>query len=134
MMSKARAINPWTWQDAYGFSQAVESSGATRLLVCSGQTSVDADGNPLHSGDMAAQVGQALDNLEAVLRAAGLGFADVVRLNYYTTDVPAYLAASGQVAKRFANTSRCPPAGTLLGVASLFHPDVMIEIEATALA
>jgi enamine deaminase RidA (YjgF/YER057c/UK114 family) len=133
-MSKTRAINPWTWQDAYGFSQAVESSGATRLLVCSGQTSVDADGHPLHAGDMAAQLSQALDNLEAVLRAAGLGFADVVRLNYYTTDVPAYLAASGEVAKRFANNSRCPPAGTLLGVASLFHPDLMIEIEATALA
>ena len=131
---QTKAVNPWTWQDAYGFSQAVESSGATRLLVCSGQTSVDADGNPLHSGDMAAQLGQALDNLEAVLRAAGLGFADVVRLNYYTTDVAAYLAASGEVGRRFAGTGRSPPAGTLLGVAALFHPDVMIEIEATAIA
>lgn len=133
-MSKIRAVNPWTWQDAYGFSQAVEASGATRMLVCSGQTSVDANGAPLHAGDMPAQLNQALDNLEAVLRAAGLGLGDVVRLNYYTTDVPAYLAASDAVTRRFESTSHCLPAGTLLGVASLFHPDVMIEIEATALA
>jgi enamine deaminase RidA (YjgF/YER057c/UK114 family) len=131
-MSLTKAINPWKWQDAYGFSQAVEISGATRWLVCSGQTSVDADGNPLHAGNLAAQLRQAMDNLEAVLTGAGLTLADVVRLNYYTTDVSAYLKASGEVAHRF--TGGTPPAGTLLGVAALFHPDILIELEATACA
>ena len=133
-MAQTRPVNPWTWQDAFGFSQAVEVVAGTRLLMCSGQTSVDAQGNPLHAGDMAGQLRQALDNLEAVLRAAGHTLADVVRLNYYTTDVPAYLAASGEVQRRFGSTGRCPPAGTLLGVAQLFHPDILIEIEATAVA
>jgi len=133
-MAHTRAINPWSWQDAFGFSQAVEVTGGTRQLVCSGQTSVDAAGHPLHPGDMAAQLRQAFDNLEAVLRAASLGLADVVRLNYYTTDVAAYLAASGESSRRFANTGRCPPAGTLLGVQRLFHPDILIEIEAVAIA
>jgi enamine deaminase RidA (YjgF/YER057c/UK114 family) len=132
--AQTRAINPWTWQDAYGFSQAVETQGVKRLLVCSGQTSVDAKGEPVHRGDMVAQLSQAFDNLEAVLRAGGYGFGDVVRLNYYTTDVPAYLAAAAQVPSRFAATGRCPPAGTLLGIAALFHPDLLIEIEATVLA
>jgi enamine deaminase RidA (YjgF/YER057c/UK114 family) len=130
-MSSHRAINPWKWQDAYGFSQAVEVPSGARWLVCSGQTSVDADGNPMHAGDMAAQLRQAFDNLEAVLTDAGMTFADVVRLNYYTTNVPAYLQASGEVAGRFA-TGSPPPAGTLLGVAALFHPDILVEIEATA--
>jgi len=133
-MPTTHAVNPWTWQDAYGFSQAVDARGAARLLVCSGQTSVDAQGAPLHKGDMAAQLRQAFDNLESVLRAAGLGLGNVVRLNYYTTDVDAYLAASGESARRFEGVIGCPPAGTLLGVARLFHPDILIEIEATAVA
>lgn len=130
MTSTSKAINPWKWQDAYGFSQAVEVPAGSRWVVCSGQTSVDADGNPLHAGDMAAQLRQALDNLEAVLKAAGLTLAHVVRLNYYTTDVAGYLQASGEVARRFSGG--VPPAGTLLGVAALFHPDILIEVEATA--
>jgi enamine deaminase RidA (YjgF/YER057c/UK114 family) len=128
-----RAVNPWTWQDMYGFSQGVEVPDGGRWLVCSGQTSVDADGNPLHAGDMAAQLRQAFGNLEAVLKSAGMTLGDVVRLNYYTTDVAAYLQASGEVARRLV-PGRPPPAGTLIGVAALFHPDILIEIEATAWA
>ncbi|MEY4761301.1 MAG: hypothetical protein RLZZ200_1157 [Pseudomonadota bacterium] len=132
-MADTRAINPWSWQDAYGFSQAVETTGMHRMLVCSGQTSVDAIGKPLHAGDLRAQLRQALDNLEEVLRAAGMDLRHVVRLNYYTTDVPAYLAASDEVEARF--TGMTPrPAGTLLGVAALFHPDILVELEATAIA
>lgn len=133
-MTTTRAVNPWTWQDAYGYSQAVEVDGARRWLVCAGQTSVDGEGRPLHAGDMTAQLRQALDNLEAVLGKAGLGFGDVVRLNFYTTDIAGYFNASGEVARRFAGTGRPAPAGTLLGVAALFHPDILIEIEATACA
>src|SRR2546430_15095182 len=66
-----RPVNPWKWQDAFGFSQAIEFSGHSRVLTCAGQTSVNADGEPLHKGDMAAQLGQALDNVEAVLNTAG---------------------------------------------------------------
>ena len=132
-MVSTRSINPWTWQDKYGFSQAVEVTEPRRVLVCSGQTSVDAEGAPLHPGNLAAQLAAALDNLQQVLEKAGMGFDNVVRLNYYTTDIPAYLQASGAVEARFsAGVAR--PAGTLLGVASLFHPDILIEIEATAVA
>jgi len=134
MSTEFRPLNPWTWQDAFSYSQAVEVTGAQRQVLCSGQTSVDADGQPLHAGDMAAQLRQALQNLEAVLAKGGLGLRDVARLNFYVTDVPAFLAASDEIGRRFAGTGRPPPAGTLLGVSRLFHPDLMIELEATALA
>mgnify|MGYP000723826286 CR=1 FL=1 len=128
-----RAINPWTWQDAMGFVQAMELGPAKRTLLCSGQTSVDANGAPLHAGDMAGQLKQAIANLETVLQAGGFDLTDVVRLNYYTTDIAAFMqgAAAGGMA-RLAEVD-CRPSSTLLGVAALFHPDIMVEIEATAM-
>jgi enamine deaminase RidA (YjgF/YER057c/UK114 family) len=68
-----RPVNPWTWQDAFGYSQAIEVTGAERVLYCAGQTSSDEDGAPLHEGDMKAQMHKALDNLEQVLSQAGPG-------------------------------------------------------------
>jgi enamine deaminase RidA (YjgF/YER057c/UK114 family) len=127
-----RAINPWTWQDRLGFVQANEVSGAKQTLICSGQTSVDASGAPLHAGDMAAQMRQAIDNLETVLRQAGLQLSDVVRLNYYTTDVDRFVQAAPAGLSRLAE-AHCRPASTLLGVARLFHPAILVEIEATAM-
>ena len=128
-----RIVNPWTWQDQFGFAQANLLSGAQRVLICAGQTSVDREGRPLHAGDMRAQVGKALDNLEAVLRQAGLALADVARLNYYTTDVDAFLGAGDVWAARLA-AAGCRPASTLLGVARLAFPELLVEIEATAVA
>ena len=128
-----RIVNPWTWQDAFGYVQANELRGLQRVLVCAGQTSVDAEGRPVHPGDMAAQVGQALDNLETVLRQAGFTLADVVRLNYYTTDVDAFLGALGAVGPRLA-AAGCRSASTLLGVTRLAFPELLVELEATAAA
>jgi enamine deaminase RidA (YjgF/YER057c/UK114 family) len=127
-MTAVKSVNPWTWQDKFGFSQAFLVTGAERVLYCSGQTSVDANGAPLHAGNMAAQLEQALRNLETVLQAGGMSLANVVRLNFYVTDVPAFLQASGLLADKLVGK----PPGTLLGVAALFHPDLMIELEATA--
>ena len=128
-----RIINPWSWQDQFGFVQAHEVSGAGRVLLCAGQTSTDAEGRPVHPGDMRAQVALALDNLEAVLREAGLALADVARLNYYTTDVDAFFGAYDIVMERLAGAG-CRPASTLLGVARLAFPELLVEIEATAVA
>ncbi len=128
-----RIINPWAWQDAYGFVQANEVSDGQRVLYCAGQVSVDAEGNPLHPGDMRAQIAQALDNLETVLGDAGFEMSDVARLNFYTTDVDRTLGEWDLIKDRLARTG-CRQASTLLGVARLYHPDIVIEIEATAVA
>ena len=127
-----KIVNPWKWQDQFGFVQAVDVAGSERTLMCSGQTSVDGDGNPLHAGDMEAQINQALDNVETVLKKAGMALGDVVRLNYYVTDVNAFIGAIGAVNARLEKAG-CRTSSTLLGVASLFHPDILVEIEATAM-
>jgi enamine deaminase RidA (YjgF/YER057c/UK114 family) len=128
-----RVINPWGWQDEYGFVQANVVSNPQRVLYCAGQVSVDADGNPLHPGDMGAQIAQALDNLETVLETAGFEMSDVARLNFYTTDVDGTMEAWSLIKDRLARTG-CRQVSTLLGVARLYHPDILIEIEATAVA
>jgi enamine deaminase RidA (YjgF/YER057c/UK114 family) len=128
-----RAINPWTWQDNFGFSQAIEFSKHDRVLVCAGQTSVDENGSPVHAGDMNAQLGKAMDNLEEVLKKAGMTLANVVRLNIYTTDVDGIFPALPVWAGRL-KAANCQPASTLLGVQRLAFPDLMVELEATAVA
>lgn len=127
---KKKVINPWEWQDNFGYVQANDISGVSRMLVCSGQVSVDENGAPVHAGDMSGQMHQALDNLETILKQAGLELSDVVRLNCYTTNVPATLESWGGWVERLAKAN-CKTAITLLGVAALFHPDIMVEIEAT---
>jgi enamine deaminase RidA (YjgF/YER057c/UK114 family) len=126
-----RIVNPWTWQDQFGYVQANETSGVERVLHCAGQTSVDADGQPLHAGDMGAQVGQAVENLETVLGEAGFALADVVRLNFYVTDVDAFIAAGEVYGAKLAQAG-CRPASTLLGVSRLASPSLLVEVEATA--
>ena len=126
-----RNVNPWTWQDEMGFAQANEVSGERRVLVCSGQGSVDEEGQPVHAGDMRAQVTRTLDNLETVLREAGMGLSDVVRLNHYTTDVDAFFGAIDVDADRMEGNR---PSSTLLSVTRLASPEMLVEIEATAMA
>ena len=125
------AVNPWQWSLNFGFNQGELVEGASRTLFCSGQTSVDADGGPQHPGDMAAQLSLALDNLEAVLHDGGMGLGNLVRLNFYTTDVEAFMASSAVLGERLG-AAGVMPAGTLLGVARLAFPELMVEIEATA--
>jgi enamine deaminase RidA (YjgF/YER057c/UK114 family) len=130
-MAERKIINPWTWQDHLGFVQAVEVKGAQRVLYCAGQTSADAEGRPVHTADMRAQINLALDNLQLVLESSGFSLSDVVRLNYYTTDVDRFLADYDVAMARLAEAG-CKPASTLLGVARLASPEFLVEIEATA--
>ena len=125
-----RIINPWTWQDQMGFVQANEVSGAQRTIFLAGQTSVDEEGRPVHPEDMGAQIEQAMDNLETILEKAGAKLSDVVRLNYYTTDVDRFFEAYGAAAGRLAQAGS-RPASTLVGVERLAFPELLVEIEAT---
>ena len=124
-------VNPWTWAAEHGYEQANLVDGATRTLFCAGQTAVDADGVPQHAGDVVAQVHLALDNLEAVLAAGGMALADVVRLNWFTTDLDAFYPAYGEAVGRL-RAAGCRSAGTLLEVSRLALPGLAVEVEATA--
>jgi enamine deaminase RidA (YjgF/YER057c/UK114 family) len=112
-----------------GFNQAELIEGHRRQLICSGQTAIDADGHPKHAGDMRSQISMALDNLEAVLTEAGMTFANIARLNIYTTDVDETLKHFDVLRTRLTATL----AMTLVGVTRLAFPELMIELEATAI-
>lgn len=126
-----RKINPWKWQDGLAFSQAIEVSNASRTLYVAGQASVDDNGTPVHVGDMRKQIEQAFRNLETVLQASDFSLANVVRLNFYTTDMDAFFAAHDVIIDTL-NKAGCQPPGTLLGISKLAFPGLMIEMEATA--
>jgi enamine deaminase RidA (YjgF/YER057c/UK114 family) len=126
-----RTINPGQWQERLGYSQAIEVTNGERVLYCAGQTSTGPDGQPRHPGDMRAQLAAAMDNVETVLQSGGYELKDVVRINYYTTDIPAFFAGYSVVTDRLA-AAGILPSGTLLGVTRLARPELMVEIGATA--
>lgn len=127
------AVNPWEWSIKLGYNQAEVIDGATRQMICAGQTAVDGQGNPQHPGDMRAQISLALDNLETVLKAAGMDLGNVVKLGIYATDVDDALKNFDLMAMRFGPHQVDPPM-TLLGVTRLAIPGLLFEIEATAVA
>lgn len=127
------AVNPWDWSLKLGYNQAEVIEGATRQVICAGQTAVDDQGAPQHPGDMRAQIALALDNLEAVLAEAGMDLGNVTRLGVYATDVDEALKNFDLMGMRFGPHQSAPPM-TLLGVGRLAIPGLMFEIEATAAA
>lgn len=122
--------NPWQWQNQLGYAQAVEVAQATHTLYCAGQTAMDAEGKPIVA-DMSGQISSRFDNLETVLQQAGYSLSSVVRLNFYTTSIEQFFAAYSQVISRMS-TGSCMPASTLTEVRALAFPQLLIEIEATA--
>jgi enamine deaminase RidA (YjgF/YER057c/UK114 family) len=130
---KRTAINPWPWSVHVGFNQAELVEEESKVLYVSGQTAMSAEGQPQHAGDMAAQVSMSLDNLEAVLAEAGMGLANVVRLNVYTTNVDLLFANYGLIGARLGAAGAKPPS-TMLGVSRLTFAELMVEFEATAVS
>jgi len=116
------------------YRQVAVATGS-RLVFLSGQVARTADGEPVGVGDLAAQVEQALVNVNTALTGVGGSFADVAKLTLYVVDwEPHKMAAVGDGVGRAAARLGIDPlkAVTLIGVASLAEPDLMIEIEATA--
>lgn len=126
------AVNPWEWSVQLGFDQATLVESHRRELVCSAQDAVDDNGNTQHPGDMAAQLRMSVDKLEVLLGQADMSLANVVRLNFYTTQMDALLQHFPILNERFAGTD-VRFATTLLGVTKLAAPDLVVAIEATAM-
>jgi len=125
------AINPWSWSLNLGYNQAEIITDTKRQLQCAGQTSVDAEGRPQHAGDMRAQLTLTLENLEAVINAAGMSLENITHLKIYATDVDEALKNFDILGAKLGPVGIAPPM-TMLGVTRLALPDLMIEIEASA--
>ena len=126
-------VNPWTWSVELGYSQGEVVTGHTRTLYCSGQAAMGGDGRPRHAGDMAAQLALCVENLEAVLGEAGMSLANLVRLTVYATDVDLLLRHYGVLASRLG-AAGVAPTTSMLGVARLAVPELVVELEGTAVA
>ena len=128
-----QAHNPTPWMQGFGLNHGVEVTGTQRTLYLSGQTASAPDGSPLHAGDIVAQYRSAWDCLKAALASAGMTPANLVRMNFYTTDVDAFMAAAEEIMPIHV-AEGAQIVATLLGVTRLYDPAIMIEIEATAVA
>ncbi|MFJ9668877.1 RidA family protein [Streptomyces sp. NPDC101219] len=109
----------------------------TKHVHVSGQVARRADGAPVTPGDLAGQVAHALRNTSVGLAGAGASFADVLRLTFYVTrwspeKTGDFMAGVESVAEEIGLRLPMPPA-SLIGVEYLFEPDVLVEVEATAL-
>ena len=123
-----RNINPWKWQDARSYSQAVEVKNVEGTLYCSGQAAIDADGTSSNA-DMQSQLIQAIQNLEQVIREAGYECKNIVRLNIYTTATEE-LWPNFPILQEWVAKHGMRQAVTLLEVKSLFET-LKVELEAT---
>ncbi len=127
-------LNPEGLSKPDVYRQVAIASGS-RMVFLSGQVARDADGEPVGVGDLAAQVDQALRNVDTGVRAAGGTFADVAKLTIYIVDwTPEKMADLGEGVMRAAVALGVDPtkAVTLLPVVALAEPDLLVEIEAIA--
>ncbi len=109
------------------YVHGIEVPANARLLFVSGQVGVDR--NRKVGATIEKQCELAWKNLVAVLKEAGMGSQDIVRVNVYLTD-PRYVEAYRNARDKFIKGS--PPASTLLIVTALVDPSMLVEIEAVA--
>jgi enamine deaminase RidA (YjgF/YER057c/UK114 family) len=119
---------PETFRSVY--SHAAEATAPSRVLFISGQFGVAPDCQL--SADFAAQCERAMDNVEALLAAAGMTTANIVKLNYYATQATDFPALVQIRQRRWVFEPA--PSVTAIAVSALARPEYLIEIEAVAIA
>ena len=117
---------PEKWQASYSPGVAVS---AGRFLFISGQVAFDDEGKVVGGGDIVAQARKIFENLRVILNKAGTDFKDVVKTNYYITDVSQFPKVAALRPEYFKGVF---PASTMVEVKGLVHKDLMLEIEAVA--
>jgi 2-iminobutanoate/2-iminopropanoate deaminase len=138
MASKAvTSPKPVTSEDlgpALGMYSHGMTAPAGEIVVVAGQVGVNRAGKVVGPGDVGAQTKQALDNVRAVLQAAGCGMGDVIRFQTFLThaaDIEGFMQARHEVFPRHFPGGVYPP-NTLLIVSRLVKPELLVEIEAMA--
>jgi enamine deaminase RidA (YjgF/YER057c/UK114 family) len=112
-----------------GYSNGMMARGT--IIVTGGMIGWDAEGNM--AAGFVAQIAQALRNVVAVLAEARVTPAQIVRMNWYVTDMDAYRAAQAELGPVWRDVmGRVFPAMAVIGVQSLVERDALVEIEATA--
>lgn len=131
LLSQTEFLKPEGLAPANGYTHVVAAKPG-RLVFIAGQVANDAKGNLVGKGDLRAQTRQVFENLKTALAAAGASFDDVVKITWYVKGYkPADLPTLREVRNAYVNKEN-PPASTLVGVASLFQDEYLIEVEAIA--
>ena len=107
----------------------VEDTTHTHVYLA-GRTSRTLDGDVACRGDMRGQIREVCKAIQVALESVGATFADITRTTTYTTDMKAYFAA---IDERFKFFKPPYPTSTLIGVACLAMPDMLVEIEVEAI-
>ncbi|AXB58398.1 RidA family protein [Flavobacterium fluviale] len=123
-----RIINPWKWQDARNYVQAVEVNDVKGTLYVSGQTAIDENGVS-SDADMRSQLIHTIENLEKVIQEAHYELKNIVRLNIYTTE-SASLFENFDVLQNWILKNEIKQSSTVLEVKKLFET-LKVELEAT---
>ena len=127
----ARIVRPDGWPRGAGYADGVMARG--RVLAIAGQIGWDPTTQTLASDDFGEQTARALENVAAVLRAAGGAPEHVVRLTWYVTDRDAYNSARRRIGEAYRATfGRHYPAMSVVIVSGLLEERALVEIEATA--
>lgn len=126
-------VQPEGWAKPRGYANGIRVTGAQELVFVAGQIAWDTQQRLVGSGDFAAQFRQALQNVAAVVRAAGAEPRNVTRLTIYITDKRRYVDALRDVGAAYREVfGKHFPAMALVQVADLLEDGALVEIEATA--
>lgn len=126
-MTKTVIATPDAPAAAGPYSQAIAANG---LVFCSGQIPMDPATGELIEGSVAEQTNRVMQNLAAVLRAAGSGLDRVVKVNVYLADIADWPEFNDAYEPFFSSE---PPARAAVGVAAL-PKNARVEVECVALA
>ncbi len=115
------------WEDIIGYSRAVKVGN---VIEVAGTTALDEEGNLVGAGNAYEQTKYAIAKIERALQAAESSLKDVVRTRIFVTDISRWEEIGKAHGEYFKHIK---PASTMVEVQSLINPDMLIEIEATAI-